>query len=63
MKEEDSPFKLKRTDNIFKNTANVALKGTTFDASHMDNFLKGQFGDSVAKQSIAGGISHRQASN
>ena len=30
---------------IFKNTANVSLRGSTFDARHMDSFLSSGFGE------------------
>jgi len=30
---------------IFKNAANVSLRGSTFDATHMDKFLSSGFGE------------------
>lgn len=37
--EKTSPFKDSKTRTIFKNTANLSLRGTTYDAKHMDRFL------------------------
>lgn len=45
MTEEDTPFKANRTQTIFKNTANVSLRGTTYDAKHLDRFLGSNFGE------------------
>ena len=45
MTEEDTPFKPNRTQTIFKNTANVALRGNTYDAKHLDRFLGSNFGE------------------
>jgi len=36
MTDEDTPFKPSRTQTIFKNTANVSLRGNTYDATHLD---------------------------
>ena len=30
---------------LFRNTANLSLKGTTYDATHMDKFLRSDYGD------------------
>jgi hypothetical protein len=45
MTEEETPFKPSRTQKIFKNAANVTLRGTTYDANHLDKFLSSGFGD------------------
>ena len=45
MTEEDTPFKPNRTQTIFKNTANVSLRGNTYDAHHLDRFLGSNFGE------------------
>ena len=45
MTEDQSPFKPSRTQLIFKNAANVSLRGSTFDATHMDKFLQSGFGE------------------
>lgn len=45
MTEDDTPFKLSKTQTIFKNAANVSLRGTTYDASHMDKFLGSGYGE------------------
>ena len=45
MTEKDTPFKPSTTQKIFKNAANVQLRGNTYDARHMDSFLGSGFGD------------------
>jgi hypothetical protein len=45
MCDDDTPFKNTRTQTIFKNAANVTLRGSTFDATHMDKFLGSGFGE------------------
>lgn len=45
MTEMDTPFKTTHTAKIFKNSANVQLRGTTYDARHLDSFLGGDFGE------------------
>ncbi len=45
MTEDDTPFKPSKTQQIFKNAANVTLRGTTYDARHMDRFLSSNFGE------------------
>ena len=45
MTEDDTPFKPSRTQTIFKNTANVSLRGNTYDAKHLDKFLGSNFGE------------------
>ena len=56
MTEEDTPFKPTRTETIFKNAANVSLRGHTYDATHMDKFLGSGYGDKSVQH--AGGNSH-----
>lgn len=45
MTENDTPFKPSTTQKIFKNAPNVALRGGTYDAKHLDSFLGSGFGD------------------
>lgn len=45
MTEEETPFKPSRTQVIFKNAANVSLRGHTYDAKHLDKFLNSGFGE------------------
>ena len=45
MTEDDTPFKPSKTQTIFKNAANVTLRGNTFDATHLDRFLGSNFGE------------------
>lgn len=42
--EKESPFRIGKTQQIFKNTANLSLKGTTYDAKHLDKFLNSSYG-------------------
>lgn len=37
--DKNSPFTDTKTQQIFKNTANLTLKGSTYDALHLDSFL------------------------
>jgi hypothetical protein len=37
--DKTSPFIDTKAQKIFKNTANLTLKGNTFDANHLDQFL------------------------
>jgi len=65
----NSPFSATKTQKIFKNTANLTLKGSTFDAFHLDSFLHSQYGAKNSGQgtktttnaSLYGGISRTQA--
>ncbi len=41
--ERSSPFADTKTQKIFKNTANLTLKGNTYDAIHLDQFLNSQY--------------------
>ena len=43
--EDSSPFVPTRTQKIFKNTANLTLRGSTYDAKHLDRFLGSNFGE------------------
>ena len=45
MTEDETPFRPTRTQTIFKNAANVTLRGSTYDAKHMDKFLSSGFGE------------------
>ena len=45
MDEKQTPFVPSRTQLIFKNTANLQLRGSTYDAKHLDKFLGSEFGD------------------
>ena len=45
MTDDDTPFKLSKTQTLFKNAANVQLRGNTFDATHLDKFLQSGFGE------------------
>ena len=45
MDETQTPFVPSRTQLIFKNTANLQLRGSTYDAKHLDRFLSSEFGD------------------
>ena len=44
LNEKTSPFTDTKTQKIFKNTANLTLKGSTYDATHLDSFLQSQYG-------------------
>jgi len=48
--EEGSPFVATRTQKIFKNTANLTLRGSTYDAKHLDRFLGSGFGEKSFNQ-------------
>ena len=45
MTDEDTPFRPTRTQTIFKNAANVSLRGSTYDAAHLDKFLSSGYGE------------------
>ena len=34
-----------KTETIFKNSANLQLRGNTYDASHLDRFLSSNYGE------------------
>jgi hypothetical protein len=44
LNEKTSPFTDTKTQKIFKNTANLTLKGSTYDAVHLDSFLSSVYG-------------------
>ena len=43
--ETNSPFVPTLSQVLFKNTANVQLRGSTYDARHLDKFLGSAYGD------------------
>lgn len=43
--EEETPFRQSKHETLFKNVANVTLRGTTFNAQHMDRFLNSNYGE------------------
>ena len=43
--ESSSPFVPTKTQAIFKNSANLQLRGNTFDAKHLDKFLGSNYGE------------------
>ena len=43
--EKNSPFVQTKTQQIFRNSANLQLRGNTFDATHLDKFLSSGFGE------------------
>jgi hypothetical protein len=45
MTDKDTPFKPSTTQKIFHNAANVSLRGSTYDALHLDKFLGSNFGE------------------
>jgi hypothetical protein len=45
LNETNSPFVDTRTQTIFKNTANLSLRGSTYDARHLDQFLSSNYGE------------------
>lgn len=45
MTEKETPFRPTRTQVIFKNAANVSLRGHTYDAQHLDKFLSSGYGE------------------
>ena len=42
---EATPFRETKHETLFKNIANVTLRGTTFNATHMDKFLNSEYGE------------------
>lgn len=48
--EKCSPFVPTRAQKIFRNTANLSLRGSTFDAKHLDRFLTSSFGEKSLNQ-------------
>lgn len=45
LNEQNSPFVPTKTQQIFQNSANLQLRGNTFDASHLDKFLQSDYGE------------------
>ena len=45
MTEKDSRFVETKTKRIFKDSPNVNLRGSTFDALHLDSFIASDYGD------------------
>ena len=45
LNETNSPFMPTQTERVFKNVANLSLRGSTFDAKHLDRFLSSQYGE------------------
>ena len=45
MDETASPFRDTRSQCIFKNAANLTLRGSTYDARHLDSFLASGYGE------------------
>ena len=43
--EKSSPFVPTKTQEIFKNSANLQLRGNTYDANHLDRFLNSNYGE------------------
>ena len=50
--ERNSPFVDTKTQRVFKNAANLALRGKTYDALHLDRFLDSQFGEKALGTNI-----------
>lgn len=50
--EKSSPFVATKTQQIFQNSANLQLRGSTFDATHMDKFLSSGFGEKSLSNNI-----------
>ena len=43
--ETQSPFIETKSQQIFKNAANLTLRGSTYDAKHLDSFLGSHYGE------------------
>jgi len=43
--EAGSPFKYSRTQRIFKDSANLQLRGATYDAGHLEKFFNSDYGE------------------
>ena len=46
--EKETPFRDTKTQRIFKNTANLSLRGTTYDARHLDSFLASNYAEKAS---------------
>ncbi len=51
--ENASPFVPTKTERIFQNTANLQLRGNTYDATHLDKFLTSGFGEKSLGTNVA----------
>ena len=58
LNESNSPFVPTKTQQIFQNSANLQLRGNTYDASHMDKFLSSGYGE----KGLIVGVSNTQYS-
>jgi hypothetical protein len=47
--EDQTPFRESKHETLFKNVANVTLRGTTFNASHLDKFLNSNYGEKTGQ--------------
>jgi hypothetical protein len=45
LNETNTPFVPTKTERVFKNVANLSLRGSTFDARHLDQFLSSAYGE------------------
>jgi hypothetical protein len=45
LNETNTPFVPTKTERVFKNVANLSLRGSTFDAKHLDKFLNSAYGE------------------
>jgi hypothetical protein len=45
MEDVTSPFRDTKSQTIFKNAANLTLRGSTYDAKHLDSFLGSGYGE------------------
>ena len=43
--EKNSPFVQTKTQKIFQNSANLQIRGNTYDATHLDKFLNSNYGE------------------
>lgn len=43
--EAGSPFKHSRTQRIFKDAANLQIRGGTYDATHLEKFMDSDYGE------------------
>jgi hypothetical protein len=55
--EKDTPFRQTKHETLFKNVANVTLKGTTFNATHMDKFLTSGYGEHTYQSAVESKVS------
>ena len=42
-----------KTERIFQNTANLQLRGNTYDANHLDKFLDSGYGEKSLGTNVA----------